>query len=314
MRQWSGSTQAEERNDRARVQIGRDHRLLAGRRHRGDRPRDREGLRDAAQPRLVRAGRRARPDRRRRPRGALPGDAQDRVPAGGLNAVELYAAAFPADPVFDIALSHALLADVAAGRRAPALRVFRPGPTAAFGRLDALRPGFPRACELACERGLTPVLREKDATAGLQARFEDQSRRVRDALAALGADARIGELAGEYCPGPHSVNVGGRVKVAGIAQRMVRHGAAISAIVVVGGGPDLRAAIAPIYAALELPVDVATAGALDEELPGVTAEEVARRLGQAYDLDAEPRELDAALLDAARELVPRHRVPLRSRA
>ena len=252
-----------------------------------------------------------------------------------MNAVELYAAAFPADPVFDIALSHALLADVAAGRRAPALRVFRPGPTAAFGRLDALRPGFPRACELACERGLTPVLRsvgghaavfdercvvvehllrEKDATAGLQARFEDQSRRVRDALAALGADARIGELAGEYCPGPHSVNVGGRVKVAGIAQRMVRHGAAISAIVVVGGGPDLRAAIEPIYAALELPVDVATAGALDEELPGVTAEEVARRLGQAYDLDAEPRELDAALLDAARELVPRHRVPLRSRA
>jgi octanoyl-[GcvH]:protein N-octanoyltransferase len=252
-----------------------------------------------------------------------------------LSAVELLAAAFPADPVLDIALSHALLAEVAAGRRAPALRVFRPGPTAAFGRLDALRRGFPRACALARERGLTPVLRsvgghaavfdercvvvehvvrEQDATAGLRARFEDQSRRVRDALATLGADARIGELAGEYCPGPHSVNVGGRVKIAGIAPRMVRHGAATSAIVVAGGGADVRAAIEPIYAALELPVDLATVGALDEELPGVTVEKVVERLVQAYDVDPEPRELDAALLDAARELVPRHRVPLRSRA
>jgi len=41
---------------------------------------------------------------------------------------------------------------------------------------------------------------------------------------------------------------------------------------------------------------------------------VVERLVQAYDVDPEPRELDAALLDAARELVPRHRVPLRSRA
>jgi octanoyl-[GcvH]:protein N-octanoyltransferase len=251
-----------------------------------------------------------------------------------LSAPELIAAAFPADPVLDIALSHALLADVARGRRAATLRVFRPGPTAAFGRLDALLPGFERACAVARSLGLTPVLRsvgghaavfdercvvvehvtrEADATAGLQARFEDQSGRVRDALASLGADARIGELAGEYCPGAHSVNVGGRVKVAGIAQRMVRHGAATSAVVVVGGGSELRAAVAAVYEALELPVDVATAGALDEELPGVDAERVARRLVGAYGAP-EPRELDAGLVAAARALVPRHSVPVRSRS
>jgi octanoyl-[GcvH]:protein N-octanoyltransferase len=123
-----------------------------------------------------------------------------------------------ADPVQDIALSHALLADVAAGRRPPALRIYRPGPTAAFGRLDALRRGFERATAAARDHGYTPVLRsagghaalydersvvvdhvthEHDATAGLQARFEAQSGRVRDALRTLGADARIGELAGE---------------------------------------------------------------------------------------------------------------------
>lgn len=245
--------------------------------------------------------------------------------------MDLITAAFPADPVLDIAVTHALLVDVAARRRAPALRILRPGPTAAFGRLDALLPGFERACAIARERGLTPILRsvgghaavfdercvvvehvayEDDATAGLQGRFEDQSRRVRDALAALGADARIGALAREYCPGPHSVNVGGRVKIAGIAQRMIRHGAATSAIVVAGGGPELRAAIAAIYAALEIPVDAASAGALDEELPGVTADEVSARLQDAYaaDFRLEPRDVDAELLDATRALVPRHRV------
>jgi hypothetical protein len=54
-----------------------------------------------------------------------------------------------ADPVLDIAVAHALLVDVAAGRRPDALRVFRPAATAAFGRLDALRPGFERAAEAA---------------------------------------------------------------------------------------------------------------------------------------------------------------------
>jgi lipoate-protein ligase A len=248
-----------------------------------------------------------------------------------LTAVELITAASPADPVLDIALSHALLAEVASGRRPPALRVFRPGPTVAFGRLDVLRPGFGRACAAARELGFTPLVRSvgghaavfdercvvverithaEDATAGLRARFEDQSRRVKDALAALGADARIGELAGEYCPGPHSVNVGGRVKVAGIAQRVVRHGAITSAIVVAGGGAELRAAIEAVYAELAIAFEPGTAGALDDELPGVTPRDVARALEQAYAADSqlEPRALDPGVLASARELVARHRV------
>ncbi len=247
-------------------------------------------------------------------------------------ALDLITAAFAADPVLDIALSHALLVDVANGRRAPALRVFRPGATVAFGRLDGLLPGFGRACEVARRRGSTPLLRavgghaavfdercvivehitrERDATAGLRARFEDQSRRIGDALAALGADARVGELAGEYCAGAHSINVGGRIKVAGIAQRIVRHGAATSAVVVVGGGPDLRAIVTSVYAELAIPVDPATAGALDEELPGVTPDAVAGRVAEAYGAGRrlEPRDVDRELLEAARALAPRHRVP-----
>ena len=41
--------------------------------------------------------------------------------------LDLLTAATPGDPVLDVALSHALLLEVAAGRRPDSLRVFRPG-------------------------------------------------------------------------------------------------------------------------------------------------------------------------------------------
>jgi hypothetical protein len=91
---------------------------------------------------------------------------------------------------------------------------------------------------------------------------------------------------------------------------MVRHGATTGAVVVAGGGARLRAAIADVYGALELPVDVDTAGALDEHVPGIGAGDVARALRDAY-APAAPLEPDAELLAAARALVPRHAVPTR---
>ena len=97
------------------------------------------------------------------------------------------------------------------------------------------------------------------------------------------------------------------MKVAGVAQRMVRHGAVTTAVVVAGGGARLRAAIADVYGALELPVDVDTAGALDEHVAGVTVEQVERALLDAYGTDR-PLEPDAELLAAARALLPRHGV------
>jgi octanoyl-[GcvH]:protein N-octanoyltransferase len=244
-------------------------------------------------------------------------------------ALDLITASTPEDPVLDVALSHALLDEVAAGRRGDLVRIYRPGPTAAFGRLDVLRPGFAAACAVARDLGLTPVIRSAgghaapydgrslvvehvvaapDVTAGLEARFAGASERVRRVLAGLGFDARVGELAGEYCPGAHSVNVGGRLKVAGIAQRAIRGAAMTGVVVTVGGGPELRAMVAALYAALELEVDPATAGALDECRPGITADavEAAVRADHGALVEAEP---DAATLAAARALIPRHAAP-----
>jgi octanoyl-[GcvH]:protein N-octanoyltransferase len=245
--------------------------------------------------------------------------------------LDLITDAAPDDPLLDIALTHALLRDVAAGRRPDALRIFRPGPTLAFGRLDALLPGFGEASAAARRRGYTPVVRsagghaavydrdclvvehvthEEDVTARLQDRFDEQSALLRDALAELGADARVGELPGEYCAGAHSIHLGGRIKVVGIAQRAVRHGALTTAVVVVGGGEGLRYVIAEVYGALGLAVDPARAGALDDELPGVGVDRVERAIRDAYARAAPltPTEPDEELRAAARALAPRHEV------
>ena len=37
-------------------------------------------------------------------------------------------------------------------------------------------------------------------------RFEEVAGLIADALRALGVDARVGEVPGEYCPGAYSVN------------------------------------------------------------------------------------------------------------
>jgi lipoate-protein ligase A len=236
------------------------------------------------------------------------------------------------DPVLDVALSHALLDAVAAGRRRGAVRVFAPAPAVAFGRLDALRPGFAAACAVARRHGRTPLLRSvggraavyderclviehvvaaPDATAGLQERFAEHAGRLQRVLRELGADARIGAVPGEYCPGAHSINAGGRLKLAGLAQRTVRGAALTSAVLVVGGGPGLRAVVEPVYAALGLEVDPATAGALDEVLPGVAVGAVAERVREAYAAvgPLAPEQPDAELLAVARALVAQHAVP-----
>src|SRR3954465_15602906 len=106
--------------------------------------------------------------------------------------------------------------------------------------------------------------------------------RLRDVLAGIGADARVGGLGGDDCAGAHSLNVGGRLKVAGIAQRAIRGGALTSAIVTVGGGPWLRDVVAALYATLELDVAPAVAGALDEVVPTVTVERVGEAVRAAY--------------------------------
>ena len=97
---------------------------------------------------------------------------------------------------------------------------------------------------------------------------------VRAALAGLGVDARVGEVPGEYCPGAFSVNAGGRVKLAGIGQRLIKGGAHVGCVIVAGGSEELRDVLVPVYEALGIDWDPATAGSVEDEVAGVTPAEV----------------------------------------
>jgi lipoate-protein ligase A len=209
----------------------------------------------------------------------------------------------PGTAAGELEFSRALLRGVAAGELAPTLRVYRPPATVAFGKLDAIRPGYEAAREAAAAHGFEPVLR---APGGHAAAYHEQSlgldlvfasadpiphvhewfrhagEKLAAALASLGVDARVGAVAGEYCPGAYSVNARGRVKLVGTAQRVVRGASLLGATVVVRDGARVRAVLADVYHALELKWDESTAGAVEDEVPGVTVDDVERAVLAAY--------------------------------
>jgi octanoyl-[GcvH]:protein N-octanoyltransferase len=246
--------------------------------------------------------------------------------------VRLLRDSFRERPALDIAVSHALLTRVAAGELDATLRLYRPGPTMAFGRLDALRPGFRRAGAAAREHGLAPVVRlagghaaaydadsliyeeitpQLDVTAALHERFRDGAALLAGALEGLGVDARVGEIPGEYCAGAYTVSASGRLKLVGVAQRAVRGAALLTAFVLVAGGDRLRAALVDVYDTLEIAWDPQTAGALDDVLPDASLDVVEQALldARARDREMVVASFDDATLELARELEPRHAWP-----
>lgn len=240
--------------------------------------------------------------------------------------------AHPGDPPLDIAVSHALLRRVAAGEQPATVRLYRPGPTLAFGRLDELAPGFGAASAAGRGRGFTPLRRLAGGRAaaydegsliyeeivptgaGLQEmteRFDAATALLAAMLRGLGADARIGPIPGEYCPGRHSISVDGHLKVVGAAQRVVRGGALLSAVLVIGHGDRVRDVLVDAYRELDVPMTPSTAGALDDVVAGVTPDGVAdallralRDAGHALTDGA----VDAPTLAAARALRERHAI------
>lgn len=240
--------------------------------------------------------------------------------------MNLISTAFSGRPAYDMALSHAVLLGVARCMLPPTARLYRPGPTLAFGRLDVRSHGFSRASARALEHGFRPVVRvtggraaaydersliyeeacpTSDHLAGVQARYAAASTLVCDALRAVGANARVGEVPGEYCPGDYSVSIDGRVKVAGIAQRAIRGATLVSTVIVVGGGDAIRSVLRDVNDALGFEWDIPTAGALDEEVPGAAVTDVeqeltthlARRGGLVATDFAEPTLLEAERLE-----------------
>ncbi|MFZ0491807.1 MAG: hypothetical protein WAM81_01255, partial [Acidimicrobiia bacterium] len=149
-----------------------------------------------------------------------------------------------------------------------------------------------------------------DPRVGITERFDLISTIMRDAFRTLGADARIGEVPGEYCPGTHSVNIGGSRKVMGVGQRIISGAAHIGGVVVVTGGTKIADVLVPVYEALGIEWDPSTSGDLSDT--GATVEQVRQAIHDQFErrfdltrssVSDETLELAASLLDTHRPSV-----------
>ena len=236
---------------------------------------------------------------------------------------------FPERPAFGTAVSQAILQRVASGELESSFRLHRPARELAFSKQDRAAAGFGRAVGTARELGFEPVVRLAGGRAaafhegtlaiawaiaterpaeGTRDRFEWLASLVARALTGLGVDARVGEVAGEYCPGAWSVNARGEVKLAGIGQRLIAGGAHAGGVVVVTGSKLLRDVLVAVYDALELEWDPVTAAAVEDEVAGIgldrVEEAIVAALGEEFELVEE--EIDAATLELAERLEHEH--------
>lgn len=214
------------------------------------------------------------------PTGALL-EAARSVLLGGVEKLSVAADSDLESAVADAAVGPALLQLVAGTPGSGWLRTYRPAPTVGFSRRDTLVPGYQDAIAAADAHGFQSAVRSPGGRAAAYHRsslcFElvlpDSGERspvqhisalgefVAGVLQQLGADARVGEVPGEYCPGRFSVNGGGTAKLAGTAGRRVRGAIMLGGSIIVADPLPLRAVLVDVYAALDLSLDPGTVAA-----------------------------------------------------
>jgi octanoyl-[GcvH]:protein N-octanoyltransferase len=230
-------------------------------------------------------------------------------------------------------VSRALLQRVAAGELPETLRLARPGAMVAFAKQDAVARGYRDAVRAARAAGFEPVLRLAGGRAavfheqtialahavpdpaprtGIHSRFDRTAQLIARALRRLHVDARVGEVPGEYCPGGYSVNAREAVKLAGIGQRVIAGASHLGGVIVVGDARRIRDVLVPVYEALELAWEPATAGAVQDEGDGATPDPwtavrdaVLAEYGRDYELVE--AELDPETVALAHQLAAEHR-------
>lgn len=234
-----------------------------------------------------------------------------------------------AHPALDTAIARVLLERVDAGELPATLRLSRPAPIVAFSSRDARTPGFDAAVAATRAGGFTPVLRlaggrpavftpetiafawsvpSATPATKIAERFAVLSGCLAEAACALGLDARVGEVPGEYCPGSSSVNVAGTRKIAGVGQRLLRRAAHTGGVVVVDDAAAINGILSPVYAALGLTFDPAATGQLSAPDRPVGFETARTAIAEAFAtrFELEPWSLDDETLARAEASVDDH--------
>jgi len=212
------------------------------------------------------------------------------------------------------------------------LRLYTPGREVAFGRRDKVSPRYAAACRAATAAGFLGIERLAGGRAAaftehtvafalalpdpspresIRSHFTATAEAVVGALRRLGVTAMVGEIPGEYCPGSHSINHGGRIKLMGVGQRLARYATHIGGVIVAARSDLIRRALIPVYEALDVPWDPSTAGAIDDVAAAVGAGDVidamAAEFSARYDAVSAP--VDESVVAAARTVQSRFVAP-----
>ena len=230
----------------------------------------------------------------------------------------------------ELAVAHALLRRASEGAIDHAVHLYSPAaPAVVFGRRDTRLPGFADAVRAAESAGFSTAVRavggrvvaytenslvldvvrhEPQAVGAMDHRFVTFGELMVEALRTIGVAAQMGAVPGEYCPGAHSVNARGLVKLVGTAQRVVKDAWLFSSLVVVDDRARLQRVLADVHRHLDLPFDDGSVGTVRSENPALGLADVRAALSSAWGIgDAVAAVLDEATAELARSLEPGQR-------
>ncbi|MCH7786689.1 MAG: lipoate--protein ligase family protein [Chloroflexi bacterium] len=209
--------------------------------------------------------------------------------------IRLTTESFAHRPALDTAVSRAVLQRVSEGIEPETLRLFRPAAIVAFGPQDIRASGYQQAIAAARVGDFEAINRlvggraavfhedtlafswtipDQNPRQNIEARFQEIADLIAAALRNLGVDARIGEVADEYCPGQYSVNARGSKKLMGVGQRIISKATHVGGVVVVGGSQRIRDVLVPVYQALQLDLEPSTIGSIGDELGATNFDDV----------------------------------------
>lgn len=149
---------------------------------------------------------------------------------------------------------------------------------------------------------------------GISERYDEAAEFVLAAFARFGITAvDVGEVRDEFCPGDHSLRIGGwrdGMKVVGIAQRVTRRAASVGGIVLVHGEEDLAKVLEPVYRAMNLPFRRESVGSLRRAGYDLETRKVIEAFADEAKLryDANRTKLDEETLRISREAGGGHMV------
>lgn len=241
------------------------------------------------------------------------------------NGVELLVPGRFEDPVTAYGYQRMVFEQVASGARPTTISVTSSARHVGVTRRDTFRPGFDAAVRASNEDGYPVMVRGSGggATAAdegtfgfsivrpagngeirrdIRDRYDEAADLVLGAFSRLGIESEVGEVRDEFCPGDHSVRVGGweeGMKVVGMAQRITRRATSVGGIVLVHGEEEL----AKVYRAMDLPFRTGSVGSLRRAGVDVGVEEAI----EAFAAEAMVRygagrtDVDEGTLEAARE-------------